>query len=177
MQLELIITKIMERYPSKFGYSVSHTARLPKPGEVHGVHYHFTSVEDIESGIKNGDFIEHAVVHGAKYGTSHSAIKKVQDEGKTCILDVDIQGVQRLKAANIPCKFVFLMPSSIEQVEKKLKEKNSDSEEQIAVRLENAKAEIAYGTTDNFDAVVPSEEVDKCVNELVVHLKKWGMVE
>ena len=167
----------MERYSTKFGYSVSHTARLPNTGEIHGVHYHFTTADDIESGIKNGDFIEHAVVHGSKYGTSHSAIKKVHDEGKTCILDVDVQGVQKLKAANIPCKFVFLMPSSIEQIEKKLREKNTNTEEQVAQRLETAKAEIAYGTADNFDAIIPLAEVDTCVNDLIVYLKKWGMVE
>jgi len=116
-----IISKLMEKYPKRFGFSVSHTSRAPRPEEKDGVHYHFTTMEEIDKGIAKGDFVECAEVHGNKYGTSNMSILKVKSEGKIPILDIDIQGVQRVKGSTLTCKYVFINPPSMEELEKRLR--------------------------------------------------------
>jgi guanylate kinase len=73
-----LIKMLMDKYPDNFGFSVSHTTRSPRPGEVDGVHYNFVSKPDIESGIEKDEFIEHAYVHTNVYGTSYKAVQKVR---------------------------------------------------------------------------------------------------
>jgi guanylate kinase len=94
-----IIDKYMEEYggKEKFGFTVSHTTRLPRPGEENGVHYHFSTLETMRREINDGRFLEHAEVHGNLYGTSWTSMKHVQLYGKRCLLDIDVQGVRRLK--------------------------------------------------------------------------------
>ena len=82
----------MKEFPGKFGFSVSHTTRSPRDSEVDGVHYHFVDVETMKKEIEAGKFIEHAEYAKNFYGTSLAAVQKVHDEGKTCILDIDLQG-------------------------------------------------------------------------------------
>ena len=86
-----IVKRLMDKYPSLFGFSVSHTTRAPRPGEEDGVHYNFVEKSAMEAAIANGEFIEHAAVHTNFYGTSIAAVDKVKSEGKVCILDIDIQ--------------------------------------------------------------------------------------
>ena len=86
----------MKRFPNdQFGFSVSHTTRKPREGEVDGIHYNFTSVEKIKDEINEGKFVEHAEVHGNYYGTSIAAVESVQKQKRICILDIDIQGVMK----------------------------------------------------------------------------------
>ena len=82
----------MTQFKDTFEFSVSHTTRGPREGEEDGVHYNFTTVKEIEAAIANNEFIEHANVHGNYYGTSKSAVAKVGENGKICILDIDVQG-------------------------------------------------------------------------------------
>jgi guanylate kinase len=108
-----LIGKLMEEMPGKFGFSVSHTTRAPRDGEVDGVHYNFSTVPEVEAAIQRGEFIEYANVHGNYYGTTHAAVKAVCDKGATCILDIDIQGVKSVQAAwpTQPAPlFIFVKP-------------------------------------------------------------------
>ncbi len=81
-----LIAKLMKEYPSKFGFSVSHTTRAPREKEIDGVHYHFTERSKIEEEISEGKFLEFAHVHGNVYGTSIEAVESVTDEGKVKLL-------------------------------------------------------------------------------------------
>ena len=83
-----IVAKITKEFPDAFGFSVSHTTRKPREGEVDGVNYHYVEVEAMEKAIENDEFIEHAVFSGNMYGTSKEAVKTVMDQGKICILDI-----------------------------------------------------------------------------------------
>ena len=165
----------MKRYPSLFGFSVSHTTRQPRPGEENGIHYHFVDRETIESGIAAGAFIEHANVHTNIYGTSHAAVEKVQKAGKICILDIDIQGVQQVKQSNlITCNYVFVSPPSIEELESRLRGRGTETEEKIRVRLNNAKGEMQFGhEPGNFDAIIINEELEIAFQHLVEYLRGW----
>jgi guanylate kinase len=90
-----LIAKLMKDYPSKFGFSVSHTTRSPREKEIDGVHYHFTERSKIEKDISEGKFLEFAHVHGNVYGTSIEAVESVTDEGKVRLLQSLIQISER----------------------------------------------------------------------------------
>lgn len=83
-----IIARITKEFPDAFGFSVSHTTRAPREGEVDGVNYFFTDRESMQKAIEDGEFIEHAVFSGNMYGTSKTAVQSVMDQGKICILDI-----------------------------------------------------------------------------------------
>jgi guanylate kinase len=94
-----LINMLMKDMEGKFGFSVSHATRKPRPGEVDGESYHFVTVPAMEAAIKNGEFIEYAPVHGNYYGTSKKSVADVCEQGKVCILDIDIQGVKSVHDA------------------------------------------------------------------------------
>ena len=91
-----LLNRLMAEHPESFGFSVSHTTRQPRAGEVDGVHYHFVKKEDMEAAITRGEFIEYARVHSNMYGTSVKGVEDVRAAGKTCLLDIDVQ-------ARAPC--------------------------------------------------------------------------
>ena len=166
-----IINELLKCYPDKLGLSVSHTTRLPRPGENNGIHYHFVKKEWMENKIKqtNNDnfFIEYAHVHGNLYGTSKYAVEYVQNQGKLCILDVDVQGVIQIKKSNFIGKYIFIAPPSIESLEKRLKLRCTETEEQMKLRLANAKQELEYGyTKGNFDEIIVNDELSDAIKRV-----------
>jgi len=166
-----IINALMKKRPNDFGFSVSHTTRKPRPGEEDGVHYHFTSIVDIEAAIARGEFIEHAHVHGNYYGTSKDAVNKVSQQGKICILDIDVQGATNVKKSGLPCKFVFVNPPSMAELEARLRGRGTETEEKIQLRLGNARSEMAK--TDEkgfFDTVITNNELEKAVADLSAYV-------
>lgn len=86
-----LIARLLARFPTRFGFSVSHTTRAPRPGEVDGVHYHFVTQQAFDELVAHGEFVEHAQVHGNSYGTTRAAIEAVLAQGKACVLDIDVQ--------------------------------------------------------------------------------------
>lgn len=165
-----IINELLRNHPDKLGLSVSHTTRLPRPGESDGIHYHFVKKEWMESKIKEKNenfFIEYANVHGNIYGTSRKAVESVQNQGKLCILDVDVQGVKQIKNSNFTGKYIFIAPPSIESLEKRLRLRGTETEEQIKLRLKNSKEELEYGYTQgNFDDIIVNDELPEAIKRL-----------
>ncbi|KAJ3564104.1 hypothetical protein NP233_g8519 [Leucocoprinus birnbaumii] len=86
-----LLARLFAKYPDSFGFSVSHTTRPPRPGEVDGTHYHFVSHDDFKGLIADGAFIEHAEFSGNFYGTSFATVRGIQAQGKRCILDIEAQ--------------------------------------------------------------------------------------
>jgi len=162
----------------QFGFSVSHTTRKPRPGEINGVHYHFVTHQEMEQLMpQKGVFLEHAKVHGNYYGTSWKALQDVQlDQQKKCLLDIDVQGVQRLKQVQqemqgnqqfrFQPKYVFIAPPSLEALQKRLTARATETPEQLKLRLSKSAHEIEYGTTaGNFDAVIVNDDLEQAVND------------
>ncbi|KAI9922810.1 hypothetical protein PsorP6_002544 [Peronosclerospora sorghi] len=169
-----LINLLLEKFPNTFGFSVSHTTRSPREGEVDGVAYHFTEKEKMLEEIKDGLFLEHAEVHGNLYATSKRAVKDVQDKGKICILDIDIQGVQQVKKSGIHAKYLFIAPPSLEELEKRLRGRRTETEEKIQLRVKNAACEIAFGMQPNvFDAILVNSELVDSFQKLLALLKQW----
>jgi len=141
-----LIKKLMNDYPGRFGFSVSHTTRQPRPGEEHGIHYNFTTQDAMRDAIARGEFIEHAQVHGNVYGTSIDAVKRVVDSGRICILDIDVQGAMQVKKSSLQAKsaFMFLSPPSLAALEERLRGRGTECEEKVLLRLENARKELLF---------------------------------
>nr|ACG39888.1 guanylate kinase [Zea mays] len=162
-----LIAKLMKDYPSKFGFSVSHTTRSPREKEIDGVHYHFTERLKIDKDISEGKFLEFAHVHGNVYGTSIEAVESVTDEGKRCILDIDVQGARSVRASSLEAIFIFVCPPSFEELEKRLRARGTETEEQIQKRLRNAQAELDQSNEPGlFDHLLVNDDLETCYENL-----------
>ncbi|XP_021950770.1 guanylate kinase [Folsomia candida] len=165
-----LLKKLLSEFDNKFGFSISHTTRSPRPGETNGVDYHYVTRDEMQQAIKNGDFVEFAEFSGNIYGTSKKSISDVLYTQRICILDIDVQGVKQLK--QIPDfqskqRLVFINPPSLNTLKARLVDRGTETEESLAKRLAVAQAEIDYGITPgNFDLVIVNDEVDKAYGKL-----------
>lgn len=170
-----IINGLLKKIPGAFGFAVSHTTRQPRPGEEDGVAYHFITREKIEEMIQNGEFVEHAQVHGNYYGTSFQAIESVKQQGKICILDVDIQGVQTIRSKmgkNAPyC--IFVEPPSFEVLEQRLRGRGTETEDSLRIRLGNASREMEISQTPGlFDFRIVNDDAESASTRLERHIRQ-----
>lgn len=140
-----LLKRLMEEYPDTFGFSVSHTTRKPREGEQHGVHYYFETWANIEAAIKRNEFLESATFSANLYGTSVAAVKKVQEEGKVCVLDIEIEGVKQVKNSHLNALYVFIEPPSLEELERRLRNRKTETEDSLKRRLDTANKELIYG--------------------------------
>uniref|UniRef100_A0A7N0VKE5 guanylate kinase n=2 Tax=Kalanchoe fedtschenkoi TaxID=63787 RepID=A0A7N0VKE5_KALFE len=162
-----LISKLMEDFPTKFGFSVSHTTRAPRQKEQNGVHYHFSERSAMEKDIKDGKFLEFALVHDNLYGTSVEAVEVVADAGKRCILDIDVQGARQVRASPLGATFIFIRPPSFAELENRLRARGTETEEQVQKRLRNAKAEIEQGLSSGiFDHILENDDLEECYRNL-----------
>ncbi|XP_019186691.1 PREDICTED: guanylate kinase 2 [Ipomoea nil] len=162
-----LISKLMDEFPSMFGFSVSHTTRAPREKEQNGVHYHFTERSKMEREITDGKFLEFANVHGNLYGTSVEAVEVVADSGKRCILDIDVQGARSVRASSLEAIFIFIAPPSFEKLEKRLRARGTETEEQVQKRLRNAKEELKQGKSPGlFDHILVNDDLETCYKSL-----------
>lgn len=163
-----LLKKLTSEFPNSFAFSVSHTTRKPRPGEVDGKDYNFVSKEEMLKKIEAGDFLEHAQFSGNFYGTSKHAVMTVLESGKICTLDVDIQGVKNLKKTDLNSLFLFIKPPSLEDLEKRLKGRGTENDESLKKRLDTAKIELEYEKQEPnaFDYVIINNDIDSAYNEL-----------
>lgn len=162
-----LISMLMKEFPSMFGFSVSHTTRAPRNMEKDSIHYHFTERSVMEKDIKDGKFLEFASVHGNLYGTSVEAVEVVADAGKRCILDIDVQGARSVRASSLEAIFIFVSPPSMEELEKRLRARGTETEEQILKRLLNAQAEMEQGKSPGiFDHFLYNDNLEECYENL-----------
>eukprot|EP01018_Ginkgo_biloba_P005369 Gb_14812 [translate_table: standard] len=158
-----LISKLMKEFPSTFGFSVSHTTRLPREKEKAGVHYHFTQHGVMEMDVQQGKFLESASVHGNLYGTSIASVEAVADAGKRCILDIDVQGARSVRNSTLDALFIFICPPSFEELEKRLRGRGTEKEEQVQKRLRTARAELELGKNSTlFDHILVNDDLETC---------------
>ena len=129
-----------------FIYSVSCTTRPPRAGEFDGVDYHFLKKEDFQRRIENGEMLEYALVHGNYYGTLKSTVKEALDHGTDVLLDIDVQGAATIRKTDdamlrASLVDVFIMPPTIEELEKRLRKRGTETEEQVQQRLSTGREE------------------------------------
>ncbi|KAJ8982735.1 hypothetical protein NQ317_014033 [Molorchus minor] len=140
--------------PSGSDFPLAST-RQPRPGEVHGEHYHFTDEETMKKGIENGEFIEHAVFSGNYYGTSRAAINEISNQGSKTGKNTDLYPWS-----------VFIKPPSLEALKQRLIDRKTETNQSLNRRLSRADDEIKYGTSGNFDLVIVNDDIDTAYDEL-----------
>ena len=144
--------------------SVSHTTRAMRPGEQHGVNYHFVVHEEFKALIAQGDFLEHAEVFGNFYGTSRSALQQTLDEGYDLILEIDWQGAQQVRRVMPDALSVFILPPSQQALRQRLDGRGQDSEEIIDGRMKEAVSEMVH--YDEYDYVIINDDFDAALADL-----------
>jgi guanylate kinase len=155
---------ILENFKN-FSFSISATTRSPRPGEIDGKHYYFLTKEDFSTKIKNDELIEFEEIFNNYYGTLVSTTNAALENGKFLLFDVDVKGALSIKK-RFPenSLLLFIAPPSIEALEERLRNRNTESEEQLQIRLERSRDELSY--IDNFDAVIINDELDDTLNQV-----------
>ncbi|XP_073417118.1 guanylate kinase isoform X1 [Dendrobates tinctorius] len=157
-----LLKRLLKDYEGVFGFSVSHTTRGPRPGEVNGKDYHFVTREEMQRGIDNGDFIEHAVFSGNMYGTSKVAVQAVQAQNQICILDIDMQGVKNIKKTDLNPIYISIQPPSVQTLEKRLRDRNTESEESLQKRLQAARDDMEISKEPGlFDEIIINDNLEE----------------
>lgn len=150
---------------SQVRLSVSYTTRAMRPGEVGGVDYHFVTEAAFLKMLEEGDFLESAEVHGARYGTSQSAVEAQLREGHDVVLEIDWQGAAQVRSLYPNAIGIFILPPSFEALEQRLNKRGQDSQAVIARRLAGARAEIAH--VSEFDYVIINDHFETAIHDLL----------
>ncbi len=153
-----LIAKLREEFPG-LRYSVSCTTRTPRTGEREGVDYCFLSPQEFLKQRDLGHFAEWAEVHGNFYGTPLAPIKKMLAAGEDVLLDLDVQGAAQLKLSLAEASFIFILPPSLDELERRLRLRGLDDEESISLRLENARAEL--GQAGWYETLIVNDDLDR----------------
>ena len=156
-----LIQALLERCPG-LELSVSATTRAPRPGECDGREYHFLAPEEFNERVGRGEFVEHAVYAGHRYGTLRSELER---PARGIVLEIDLQGARQVRQSLPQATQVFIAPPSLEDLRRRLEGRGSDSPEQIARRLEVAPTELA--AKQEFSCVVVNDELDRALAELM----------
>ncbi|MBE0009820.1 MULTISPECIES: guanylate kinase [unclassified Arthrobacter] len=160
-----VSTYIRDNYPQVW-LSVSATTRPPRPGEVDGVHYFFVSNEEFDDLVATGQMLEWALVHGRnRYGTLRRTVDAAMADGKSVLLEIDLQGARQVKESMPEANFVFLTPPSWDEMVRRLVGRGTETEQEQQQRLETAKLELA--AEPEFDHTVVNDSVQRAADELV----------
>lgn len=150
--------------------SVSATTRPIRPGEIDGVDYHFVDVERFKEMVADGEFLEWAHVFGHRYGTPKAPVEAMLEQGRDVLFDIDWQGAQQLyQQAGGDVVRTFILPPSLEELERRLVARNTDHAEVVAARMERAASEISHW--DGYEYVLINDDVDHCFTQVHAILK------
>jgi len=158
-----LIREVRQKVPG-LGYSISHTSRPPRGQEKNGVEYHFVSKENFLEMIDNGEFVEWAEVYQDLYGTSVSSLRSQITIGLDVIMDIDVQGARNIKDHFKDAISIYVLPPSLEILEKRLRERGTDDEKAIRTRLKKAGKEIKNCVS--YDYLLFNDQLDQTVEEL-----------
>jgi guanylate kinase len=155
-----VCRRLVER-DGNLAFSVSHTTRPQRAGEVDGQHYHFVTRPEFLRLVGAGAFVEHAEYAGNLYGTSFASLDGPLAHGRDLLLEVDVQGALQLRARRPDARFVFLLPPSFEELARRLRGRGTDAPEVVARRLAEVERELA--AVHAFDYAVVNEEIEATV--------------
>ncbi|MFI4922762.1 MAG: guanylate kinase [Burkholderiales bacterium] len=145
--------------------SVSYTTRPARPGEENGIHYNFVSPQKFEDMLKKREFLEHAEVHGHRYGTSKIWTERAMQSGYDILLEIDWQGAQQVRGIFPQAVGIFILPPSLASLEERLKSRGQDNPEVIANRLKAARVEMSH--VHEFDYVIINDKFELAVQDLM----------
>ncbi|KAL7673890.1 hypothetical protein ACOME3_000170 [Neoechinorhynchus agilis] len=170
-----LIEKLFSEYKGKFVYSISHTTRKPRKGEINGREYNFVSEKEFEDLIADKKLVEYTKFSENYYGTSIDALNECTSCGsRICILDVDVQGVKQLKENGIKAVFVFIKTPTMKHLKQRLFARGSESEQSLKKRLESAKEAEEYSESPGnpYDRIIVNDTFQEAYEELKTFLKQ-----
>lgn len=166
------ILEHIEKVMPDLVYSVSATTRPPRPHEKDGVHYFFISVDEFKQKIEANEFAEWAKVHGNYYGTPKSFIDQTIQSGRHIVMDIDVYGKIKFDKTYPDAIGIFLKPPSCEVLEKRLRNRKTDSNEVIKLRLSNAEKEMSFAQKKGkYEYTIINDELDQTKHKIVAMVK------
>ncbi len=147
------------------GYAVSATTRAPREGEVDGVHYHFLTKEDFSMLIDSGEVLEYTEYCGNYYGTLRRSVDDLLSKGKDAVLKIEVEGALNIKKMFPEACLVFILPPSWEELERRLRERGTESEDVVVKRITQAKVEFEWA--DSYDYLVVNDKLEDAVDDLL----------
>ena len=169
-----LLNRLFADFPTVFGKKVSHTTRAPRAGEEEGVSYYFVSKADFERDIAAGLFIEYAYVHTNIYGTSIASVRAISQSGRVPVLEVDVQGAEKILSTDLNPFYFFILPPSFDSLKERLTGRGSETDDTMRVRLETAKKELEFADkrSDIFHVKIVNDDLDRTYQQLKDELKK-----
>jgi len=158
-----LIKCFLEKNPS-VKYSVSYTTRKPRPGEVNGINYYFTTKEEFEASVEKGEFLEWANFSDNYYGTKASTVQETLENGQNIILEIETQGALQIMKKFPHAVFIFIHPPSLEALEARLRGRGTETEDAIQKRLGVVKQELEISKLFTYQVV--NDSIDTAVEEL-----------
>jgi len=146
-------------------FSVSYTTRQPRGAEKEGIDYHFVDASTFQKKIEASEFVEWAEVHGHFYGSPQSVVDQVRERGGIAVFDIDVQGGNSIKRKYPDAILAFILPPSMEELERRLKERGTESDEGVRSRLLAARSEIEKGTR-SYDYIIVNDDFDRALLDL-----------
>ena len=162
-----IARAVRDRFANRFGFSVSATTRKPRAGERDGVDYHFWDGRKFESEVKAAKFLEHARYAGEQYGTLRAEVEKILQAGRHVLLDIEVEGARQVREQYPPPQSVsiFILPSEPKVLLERLRQRKSESADEIARRLKQAKHELQQAKL--FDRWIRNDDLETAVRDVV----------
>ncbi|NEO85023.1 MAG: guanylate kinase [Spirulina sp. SIO3F2] len=158
-----LVKELLKRN-SELCLSVSATTRSPRPGEVHGQHYWFLERAEFAAQVEQGKFLEWAEYAGNCYGTLSTTVDEQVAQGRTVILEIELVGARAIKAVLPHAKRIFILPPSLAELERRLRDRATDNEEAITKRLDHAQIEIAAAS--EFDFQIVNDDLETALAEI-----------
>ncbi|MDO8964313.1 MAG: guanylate kinase [Coriobacteriia bacterium] len=163
-----LVKELLRRVPDLW-VSVSATTRTPRPGERDTVDYFFLTPTEFEGRVRAGEFLEHAEVHGNRYGTLRRPVERRNAAGMDVILEIDPQGAFQVRKQMDGSRLIFVKAPSTEELEKRIRSRGAESDDQIRTRLETARRELELEGT--YDHVVLNDDVSRATDDLVAYIR------
>lgn len=158
-----LLKVFLEKNP-QIELSISATTRKPRPGEVDGVNYFFLTKEEFETAVKNNEFLEWAEFNGNFYGTKEAYVEKKLNEGKNVILEIETRGAFQIKEKKTDVVLIFILPPSLDELEHRLRGRNTEDEAAIQNRLHEAYRELEC--SKKYDYCIVNDDLNQAVKEL-----------
>ena len=161
--------KVFEDPTINLSYSISMTTRLPRSGEIDGVHYYFVDQQYFEKAIQEDALLEYAQFVGNYYGTPKFAVDKLLDEGKNVLLEIEVQGAKQVMEKCPEAITIFMVPPSFEELERRIRGRRSEPEDIVAQRLNKARSEMEL--KKNYKYVVTNDTIENSSKAIIDIIK------
>jgi guanylate kinase len=159
-----IVSRLLAARPD-IQLSVSATTRPPRPDEIDGRHYFFVDPDTFDRLVAAGGLLEWAEIFGNRYGTPREPVERALAEGRTVVVEIDVQGARQIRAAVPDAYMVFIKPPTLEELERRLRTRETETDEQVKRRLAKAGDELA--AESEFDASVVNDQLDEAARQVI----------